>query len=78
MDYISQNLVVQGDTGVPITLLVTNDEVVGLDPTVGAVGGALDPEQFGHERITAQIDDVGEFARVTQQSVHEGQRHFQW
>lgn len=36
-------------------------------------GDACDPEQFGHERIAPQIRDVGELARLTQQSVHEGQ-----
>ena len=35
------------------------------------------PKQFGHQRIAPQIGDVGELARVAQQSVHEGQRLFE-
>ena len=40
-------------------------------------GHPLDPEQFRHKGIAAQIGDVGEFARITQQSVHEGQAFFE-
>jgi len=39
-------------------------------------GHTFDPEQFGRQRIAPQIRDVGELARVTQQTVHEGQRLF--
>jgi hypothetical protein len=38
----------------------------------------LDPQQFGRERIAPQMGDVGELARLAQQSVHEGQGFFHW
>ena len=41
-------------------------------------GHARDAQEFRHERIAAQIGDVGELACVTQQPVHEGQRLFEW
>ena len=41
-------------------------------------GHARDAQEFGHERIAAQIGDMGELARVTQESVPEGQRLFEW
>jgi hypothetical protein len=40
-------------------------------------GHPLDPQQFRHQWIAAQIGNMGELARVAQQSVHEGQRLFQ-
>ena len=37
-------------------------------------GHAGDAQDFGHERIAPQIGDVGQLARVTEQTVQEGQR----
>jgi hypothetical protein len=41
-------------------------------------GDPRDAQQFGRERIAAQIGNMGELARVTQQTVHEGQGFFDW
>lgn len=47
MDYVSQNLVVQGNVNQTVTLMIINGAVVGMDPTVGPANVGRNGIQFG-------------------------------